>query len=345
MLRAALNYPTEGDRGAVALVVGSVLTFLLVVSEMLAVGAASALFDPAATDAAPTDPASVEVTGGLAVVLLVTGAIVVVLRILLRGYYVAVHRSVVAGDEPAAPAFRGLRLVSDGVISAVVLVTYLVPAAAFGVLGFVLRGNAGLDVGGQVVGTVGAVAFLFAIVAFLAATYLVPAAVTLFAAEDRFLAAYHLRRIVGGAATETYAVGWIEATFIQVFLQPFAYLFQFLLFGVFVRFYLNVSVRYLFASGFADSLDLVDDATASTTVTTTHAATEPGGASPDERGVQGDSEATDGDRPDSLTGDAPPHTVRSDDRWRLHEPGEGDVDQSTDEDDPLADEFYRRRDE
>ena len=235
MFREALNYPTDGDHGSAALLLGGFLTLVLAAGEAVAVFAA-----------------------GERSLALGAGALLVVLavRVLLRGQYVAVLNAVAGKRAPVAPRFRGWSRVTTGLASGLLLVVYLLPA------GLLLGG--GLYTGrleltgptGTAVGTAGGFALLAGIFALLAAAYTLPAAATLYATESRLRSGLALRRVGATVLTEDYAVGWMIAALTVLVLWPVAYLLQFLLVGVFFRFYLNTAVRYMHGRAVGDALGL-----------------------------------------------------------------------------------------
>ncbi len=235
MFREALNYPTDGDHGSAALLVGGFLTLVLAAAEVAAVVAAS------------------EESLALAAGALVT---VLVIRVLLRGQYVAVLEAVAGRPDPIAPRFRGWSRITDGLASGLLFVVYLLPAALL-LGGGVYTGRLELaGPTGTAAGTAGGFALLAGIFALLAASYVLPAAATLYATEGRLRSGLALRRVGGAVLTEDYAVGWMIAALTVLVLWPVAYVLQFLLVGVFFRFYLNTAVRYMHARAVGDALGL-----------------------------------------------------------------------------------------
>lgn len=235
MFREALNYPTDGDHGSGAFLLGGFLTLVLAAGEAVAVFAAG-------------ERSLALGAGALGVVLAV--------RVLLRGQYVAVLEAVAGRRAPVAPRFRGWSRVTDGLASGLLLVVYLLPAGLL-LGGGVYTGR--LELAGPTstaVGTAGGLALLAGIFALLAAAYALPAAATLYATEGRLRSGLALRRVGGAVLTEDYAVGWLVAALTVLFLWPIAYLLQLLLVGVFFRFYLNTAVRYMHGRAVGDALGL-----------------------------------------------------------------------------------------
>lgn len=235
MFREALNYPTDGDHGSGALLLGGFLTLVLAAGEAVAVFAAG--------------ERSLALGAGA------LGAVLAV-RVLLRGQYVAVLDAVAGRREPVAPRFRGWGRITDGLASGLLFVVYLLPACVL-LGGGVYSGRLELaGPTGTAVGTVGGLTLLAGIFALLAAAYALPAAATLYATEGRLRSGLALRRVGGAVLTEDYAVGWTVATLTLLFLWPIAYLLQLLLVGAFFRFYLNTAVRYMHGRAVGDALGL-----------------------------------------------------------------------------------------
>ena len=238
MFREALNYPTDGDHGSAALLLGGVLTLVLASAEVVAVFAAG--------------------ERSLALGAAALAAFLVV-RLLLRGQYVAVLGAVAGRRAPVAPRFRGWSRVTDGLGSGLLFVVYLLPAGLL-LGGGVYTGR--LELAGPTataVGTAGGLALLAGIFALLGAAYALPAAATLYATEGRLRSALALRRVGRAVLTEDYAVGWLVAALTLLVLWPIAYLAQFLLVGAFFRFYLNTAVRYIHGRAVGDALGLDRD--------------------------------------------------------------------------------------
>jgi hypothetical protein len=250
VFREALNYPTDGEHGSASLVVGGVLTLVLAVAEVVAIGAAGELLS------AGTDWESVTVAGETLWVAVGALATVLVVRVLLRGQYVAVLGAVAGVDDPVAPRFRGWSRVTDGLAAGLILAVYLLPAGLLLGGGLAAGGTELPGRAGVAVGTASGLATLLGILALVGAAYLLPAAATLYATDGRLRSAVALRRVAGGAFSEDYAVGWMVAALLLLFVWPIVYLLQALLIGVFLRFYLNTAVRYLHGRGMGDGLGL-----------------------------------------------------------------------------------------
>jgi hypothetical protein len=235
MLRAALDFPTSGDRGSRALLVGSAL--LLLASGVVA-GAAYA----AETVTAANRPFA-----------LAAGAFALVPLLAVRGYYYRTLAAAATTSRPTAPGFGGvLRLFREGIGATLVAVAYAAPAA------LLLGAAAGAT---QLPGTLapdaallgealGAAAALLGAAALVAALYLTPAALAHAAREGSFRAALHVRAVAGGAATEDYGVGWVLAVVLQWTLAPIAVALSTLLVGVVLYFLTGVATRYVWGASF-----------------------------------------------------------------------------------------------
>lgn len=228
MLTEALNFPTSGDRGAGSLLVGSALLLVAAVAA---------------------------VAGSVLPPLLLVALLV---QIPLRGYYVRVLRATALEPDPATPSFADPRaLVSDGVIAVGVGLAYLLPAGLFflvalgGSLAAVPNPSAvGDPTTVSAVETVGGLAALLGIAAFAVGSYLVPGAITLFAAHGERRAAFDLRTVLRGTATEDYAVGWLLTVVLQLVCIPLAVAMYPLLVGFVLHFLVAVAVRYVWGTAF-----------------------------------------------------------------------------------------------
>jgi hypothetical protein len=305
MLRSALDFPTDGEDGPKAVLIGGGLLLLAVVAGVL-----TPVFPP--------------VLGFPLLALL-----------LVRGYQFRVLRAA-AGGADTAPAFeRWGDLVVDGLTATIVRLVYLLPALAFAALA--LAGN----LSGGLVTTPGALlsalqsvagfGVLFFLLYLVVAAYVVPAAVTNVAYENRFGAAFEFRRITSGAFSEDYAVSWVVAGLLQLVAFPIALILLPLVVGFFVQFLVAVAARYLYGRGFAAAL----------------------GLSPLESGVPGQAEPV----PTSADGDATEPVVPAirplpdaDDATAPEEEGDessppDDTESTADPVDPLSEETSRHRDE
>ncbi|WP_255195779.1 DUF4013 domain-containing protein [Halorarius litoreus] len=233
MLREALDFPTSGDRGSAALLVGS---GLLLLSAL--VGGASLLFPPLL-------------------------ALVLVLQLPLRGYYVRVLRVTAAEADPTAPSFGDVGpLLRDGLVAVVVAFVYFLPTLLL--FGIAAGGNLAAAVENPLqltdpttiaaAETVGSLAALLGLFSSLAALYLVPGAVTMYAHERRVRSALHVRRVISGTFSEDYAVGWVLSVVLQALLFPVVAFLYSLVIGVVLHFLLGVAVRYVWGSSFGAAM-------------------------------------------------------------------------------------------
>jgi hypothetical protein len=232
MLREALDFPTSGEHGSRALLIGSAL---LLLASGVAAGAAYA-----------AETATRLLALGVA-------PLVAVLLLAVRGYYYRAVAAAATTRRPTAPAFDGVvQLFREGLGATLVAVVYAAPAA------LLLSAAAGatqlpetLTTDAALLGeALGAVAALFGMVALVAALYLTPAALAHAAREESFRAALHARTVMGGATTEDYAVGWILAVVLQWTLGPIAVGLSTVLIGVVLYFLTGVATRYVWGASF-----------------------------------------------------------------------------------------------
>ena len=195
------------------------------------------------------------VVGGLLSLL----GVLVVPAIVVNGYYVRVLRAGIEGDDEP-PGFSGWgRLFVDGLVVLVIEVVYVgLPLLAL-VLGIgLVTGlsvlSSGLEDGGSVLAGVGAVGGLgaIAVVAVMAlVSYLLPAALARYAATGEASAAFAFRRVLDVAFTGDYLVAVLLAVAVSVVLGLVGSVLLIVFVGVFVLFYLQVVVYYLFGRGYA----------------------------------------------------------------------------------------------
>lgn len=246
MLREALDFPTSGDRGSAALLVGSALFLLSAIVAVIG-GQVPVLLD--GIDAAVP-----------AVVVLV---VLFVLQLAVRGYYVRVLRVTAVERDPVAPSFGTVgSLLRDGLAAVAIAVVYLLPTlllfaiAAGGNLASAVDNPLQLRDPTSIAAaeTVGSLAALLGLFAALASLYLVPGAVTMYAHENRVRSAFDLRSVVRGTVSEDYAVGWVLSLVLQALLLPIVLLLYSLLVGVVLHFLLGVAVRYVWGSSFGTAM-------------------------------------------------------------------------------------------
>lgn len=189
------------------------------------------------------------------------GAFIFITLLPVQGYLVRVLRSA-AADEQVAPNFEewgdlfvdGIKLILVQIVYLLVPIVVLVGGAFVTGIGVFAAGDApGLGTG---VGLFGAVILLVGVLLGLVAIYLVPAALTNFAHEDSFGAAFDIATITDAAFTSEYVVALVLAFFVSFVLGIVAVLLSFILVGFFIQFYVQVAVFYLFGRGYARGLGL-----------------------------------------------------------------------------------------
>ena len=168
----------------------------------------------------------------------------------VQGYSVRVLRNAATGTE-RPPSFTdwgdlivdGLKLIVVELVYAfVVLLPILVVVA---VSGAAFVGGRG----GLLAGLVGVVGVLVAVVLALVAAYVLPAALANFAVEDSMAAAFDLSTVLAIAFTGDYAVAWVVAVVVGLVGGLVGGALTALVVGVFVLFYVQVVVFYLFGRG------------------------------------------------------------------------------------------------
>jgi len=254
MLRAALAFPARGDRGAVSVLVGGVLVLVRWVLLAGTVGAASVAV-------AADGVGSAAAVGVLAVVL----ALLIVVELALRGYRIRALRAVVADPDADAPGFgRVGALYRDGLLGAGVTAAYALPGvlllsvAAAGIGATPSVGPTSL--GDAVARNLAGLALLFGLLVLVGAAYLLPAASASAAYDRSFRAAFH-RRVVAGALSEDYAVGWLTAGVLAFLAFPAVLAVSALavlplLAAPFGSFFVVVASRHLYGAGFGVAVGL-----------------------------------------------------------------------------------------
>lgn len=179
----------------------------------------------------------------------------------VQGYFVRVLRSA-ANDEHEPPVFDDWEsLFVDGIkMFAIQLAYVLVPFVLFVIAAFLTAGGAisasegsGLGAG---VGLFGGLLLLVSVVVGLLAAYLAPAALANFAYTDDLGAAFDFGTVRRVAFTSDYFVALLLAFVVGITLGLIAAVLTFLIVGVFLSFYVQVSIYYLIGRGYAKGLDL-----------------------------------------------------------------------------------------
>lgn len=192
-------------------------------------------------------------------VLSLLGAIVVLPLLPVEGYFARVLRSA-AQDESEAPVFEEWgRLFIDGIKMFVIQIIYI--AVPFILLAIAIVGIAGgLLTEGNAASTVlvvlGVLFVLVALLLSILALYMLPAALANFAYRDKFGAAFDLGTIRRAAFSSDYFVALLLALVVGIVLGTIAAILSLLIIGIFLVFYVQVSVYYLFGRGYARGLGL-----------------------------------------------------------------------------------------
>lgn len=206
------------------------------------------------------------VIGGLLSVL----GIFVLPALIVQGYMVRVL-ACAARDESPAPSFTdwggllvdGLKLFTVNLAYGLVIavpVTFLLGVTAFVVAGTISLEAAGAGAAPRAIaGLVGGVLGLLALgvggFLGLLVGYVAPAGYANFAVEGRIAAAFDVAAIRRAAFTGDYAVAWLLALLVGVLGTLVALPLTLLVVGVFLLFWVQVSVHYLFGRGFGAALE------------------------------------------------------------------------------------------
>ncbi len=176
--------------------------------------------------------------------------------LVVQGYLVRVLRAG-ARDESAAPSFTewgelfvdGLKLlvVNLGYAVATVIPVTIVTAVLAAGTTDAPDPNALLSLVNLGVG-------LLLLVLSLLVTYVLPAAMANFAIQGRLRAAFDVSTVARGAFTWEYAVGWLLGVVVAVVGGLVGVVLSALVVGVFVLFYVQVVVYFLWGRGFAAGL-------------------------------------------------------------------------------------------
>jgi hypothetical protein len=179
--------------------------------------------------------------------------------LVVQGYLLRVLRAG-AREDATVPSFTewGTLLV-DGLKLVLVSLGYgLAVVLPLVVLSVVLAATAGL--GGETTGPrllaslvglgVGVVFVLLSLVV----GYVLPAAMANFAIEGRLGAAFDVGTVARGAISVEYAVAWVLALVVAVVGGLLGTVLSVLVVGIFVLFYVQISVYYLWGRGFAAGL-------------------------------------------------------------------------------------------
>lgn len=195
-------------------------------------------------------------------VLWILGAFLLIPLLPVQGLFIRALRAGVV-EEPEPPVFEDWGdLFVDGILMLVIQLAYtIVPAILFAVGGFTLGAGAfaaegGAGNAGAGIGIVGGLILFVAFLLMLLVSYVIPAALANFAYEDEFGAAFDLSTIRRAAFTGDYFVAVVLAIVVGVVLGTVAALLSVLLVGIFLMFYVQMSIYYLFGRGFGKALDV-----------------------------------------------------------------------------------------
>lgn len=183
----------------------------------------------------------------------------------VNGYLLRVLRAGVEGDETPPSFTDWVDLFVDGLLMLVVQFVYVGLPTAF--LGFIVAAFAVITTvstsysprpGSMALagGLATLAVLLVAVGILLVAGYLLPAALANFARTGDFAAAFHLRTVLRAAFSVDYFVALVLVIAVSLVLGVVGGLLVFVLVGIFVLFYLQMVVYYLFGQGFARGLGL-----------------------------------------------------------------------------------------
>ena len=187
------------------------------------------------------------VIGGVFVIL----SFLIVPLILIEGFLYRVLRDVSQGNE-SPPAWEDwAELFVDGIKMYVVQIVYLLIPAIVMVLGITLLGF-GL-VGGPEVGILGALILFVGLALALVMAYFIPAGLTHLARSGQLGAAFRFRAVAKTAFNTAYFVPVFLSLLLAIVLGIIGSILLAIVVGVFVLFYAQVAVAFLWARGVAAS--------------------------------------------------------------------------------------------
>jgi len=200
----------------------------------------------------------------------------------VTGYLIRVLKTTVSGvDEP--PAFDDWGdLFIKGLVGTVITIVYsVVPVVAFGVLGFVLFGVIGIGGGiggdgGGIIAGLGGIAVLLLGLLFIPVVfliyYMVPAALTNYAIEDEFGAAFDFGTIKPILLSSEYLVAVLLPIVVAVILWIATSILAFTVVGLllvpFLQFYGQVTIFRMFGTAFKNVMGGLQTSSSTTTATT-----------------------------------------------------------------------------
>lgn len=174
-------------------------------------------------------------------------SVLIIPALILGGYGIRVLRHTTTGDDELPQFGDWGKLALDGLKAIVIGIAYLlVPMALFALSIGVLSGT--LQMLGLVVSAI----------VYLAAIYCLPAATTVFAREERVGAAFAMSNLRSVVTSRHYVGGWLRAVaigFVAGLVMGVIGLVPILgaIVGVFIAFYVNLVIAYLFGHAVADA--------------------------------------------------------------------------------------------
>ena len=174
-------------------------------------------------------------------------SVLIIPALILGGYGIRVLRHTTLGDEELPQFGDWGKLAVDGLKGIAIAIAYLlVPIALFALSISVLSG------------TLQTVGLVVSAIAYVATIYCLPAATTVFAREERVGAAFAMSEIRSIATSQRYVGGWLRAVaiaFVAGLVMGMIGLVPVLgaIVGVFIGFYVNLVIAYLFGHAVADA--------------------------------------------------------------------------------------------
>jgi hypothetical protein len=173
--------------------------------------------------------------------------------LVVQGYLVRVVRSAV--DDETAPSFTDWgELIVDGLGLFVLQFGAAVLLAVAFVILTAISALSESSVGVEIAGIIALIGLIALAALALGVAYLLPAAIVNFAIEGSLRAAFDAEAVLGGARTSDYAVAWLLAAFVGIGGSLLGGALSIAIVGVFILFYVQVVVSYLFGRGFASGL-------------------------------------------------------------------------------------------
>lgn len=179
------------------------------------------------------------------------------------GYLVQVLRETVSGREEP-PHFEDWgELIVNGIKMLVISIIYgIVPfAIAFGILlfGGILGGAAGGDTGGGIIAGFGLLGILVFFLASVVLLYVLPAALTNFAVEDEFGAAFDFDTIGTVLTSSEYVIAWLLPIVVYLIVYVINLVLLITVIGIllipWVSFYASVVIFQMFGQAYGKALE------------------------------------------------------------------------------------------